>query len=302
MGKKRTSAAKKKQVAKKKKLSSAYGVSVLKGSTVSRNNGVIDANFASPVGANTNSHVKNPIRTLAHGDDGRATSINNSATTLKGNQKKSADATIMQPREISAQRLRVNHSENDEFHRLHASLEERSMALQARNNELCQRKKIRLQQQKKTKKGWGANFAQPLVTTNFAEATLTLAPKTTQELVDDATNHVARGMSEIGQSVASNLLTSMSGQSSLAAAAGLDWKLRAYESSNMQTKQSNASPQLQHPNNPFAAFESDSDNEWTDKADDKPNSVQRFQFQPASFSFQPDVPQIALDDDIDPDL
>ena len=302
MGKKRTSAAKKKQVAKKKKLSSAYGVSVLKGSTVSRNNGVIDANFASPVDANNNSHVhvKNPIRTLVHGDDGRATSINNSATTLKGNQKKSADATMMQAREISAQRLRVKHSENDEFHRLHASLEERSMALQARNDELRQRKKIRLQQQQK-KKGWGANFVQPLVTTNFAEATLTLAPKTTQELVDDATNHVARGMSEIGQSVASNLLTSMSGQSSLAAAAGLDWKLRAYESSSVP-KQASASPQLQHPNNPFAAFECDSDNEWTDKADDKPNSVQRFQFQPASFSFQPDVPQIALDDDIDPDL
>lgn len=287
MGKKRTSAAKKKQVAKKKKLSSAYGVSVLKGSTVSRNNGVIDANFASPVDANNNSSLKNPIRTLANGDDGKVKRDNN-------HQRKSADATI-RSQEIFGQRSLVNHSENDEFHHLHASLEERSMALQARNDELRQRKKIRLQHQKK---GWGTNFARPLVP-NFADATLTFAPKTTQELVDDATNHVARGMSEIGQSVASIVFPAASGQSSLAVAVGLDWKLRAYESSNMQTKQSNAQ---QHLNNPFAAFESDSDNEWTDKAEDKPNSVQRFQFQPASFLFQPDVSQIAFDDDVDPDL
>lgn len=298
MGKKRASAAKKKQVAKKKKLSSAYGVSVLKGSKVSRNNGVIDANFASPVDANNNysSHIKNPIRTLANGDEGKAKTNNNSATIFNGNhQKKSADAT-MQAREKSGQRSRVNHSENDEFHRLHASSEERSVALQVRNDELRQRKKIRSQQQKK---GWGTNFARPLVP-NFAEATLTLAPKTTQELVDDATICVARGMSNIGQSVASNVFSATSGQSSLAAAAGLDWKLRAYETYNMQTKQSNAQ---QHPNNPYAAFESDSDdNEWTDNDDDKPNSVQRFQFQPASFSLQPDVSQSELDNEVDPDL
>ena len=296
MGKKRTSAAKKKQVAKKKKLSSVYGVSVLKGSTVSRNNGVIDANFASPVDANNNSHMKNQILIMANGDEGK-TKCHNSATMFNGNhQKKSADGT-MQTREKSAQRSRVSHSgESDEFHRLQSSLEERSMALQARNGELRQRKKIRLQQQKK---GWGSNFARPMVTNNFAEATLILAPKTTQELVDDATNHVARGMSEIGQSVASDLFTAMSGQSSLAVAAGLDWKVRAYESSNMETKKLNAQ---QHPNNPYAAFESDSDNEWTDKAEEKPTSVQRFQFQPASFSFQPAISQIALDYDIDPDL
>jgi hypothetical protein len=67
----------------------------------------------------------------------------------------------------------------------------------------------------------------------------------------------------------------------------------------METKKLNAQ---QHPNNPYAAFESDSDNEWADKAEEKPTSVQRFQFQPASFSFQPDISQIALDYDIDPDL
>jgi len=288
MGKKKTTnAVKKKQVAKKNRLSSAYGVSVLKGGTISRNNGVIETKSTSV--ADGNSHAKNPSGTSTNGEG----TANNKALNI--NDQNSAE-NFMPTREISGQRAQVRHVENDEFQRLHASLEERSLALQSRKDEQRRSKKERLQQQKK---GWG-KFARPSAT-NFTQATLTLAPKTTQELVDDATNRVAQGMAEIGQRACNALdSTAMPGQSSLATAAGLDWKLR----SSSMTNHANT-PQHQY-NNVYAALdvESDSDNDWTE-AGSKPMCAQQFQFKPASFAFQPTASSSGFSngvDDIDPDL
>jgi hypothetical protein len=287
MGKKKINAVKKKQVAKKNRLSSAYGVSVLKGGTISRNNGVIDTKSTSV--ADGNSHTKNPSGTSTNGQG----TANNKALNI--NDQNSAEI-FMPTREISSQQPRVRHVENDEFQRLHASLEERSLALQSRKDEQRRSKKVRLQQQKK---GWG-NFARPSAT-NFTQATLTLAPKTTQELVDDATNRVAQGMAEVGQRACNALdALAMPGQSSLATAAGLDWKLR----SSSMTNHANT-PRHQN-NNLYATLdaESDSDNDWTE-AGSKPMCAQQFQFKPASFAFQPYASSMGISngvDDIDPDL
>ncbi|KAL3779711.1 hypothetical protein ACHAW5_004557 [Stephanodiscus triporus] len=280
MGKKKANAAKKKQVAKTNRLSSAYGVSVLKGGTISRNNGVIDTK--STLLADSSSHAKNPHETSTNGE-GKA---KNTALTC---YDRNSSEMLLSTREISGHRPRVSHVENDEFQRLYASLEERSLALQARKDEQRRSKKVRMQQQKK---GWG-KFERPSATI-FAEATLTLAPKTTQELVDDATNRVAQGMIEIGQRTTNALdASAMPGQSSLAAAAGLDWKLRV----SSMTDQANV-PQ----NNSYAALdiESDSDNDWAE-AENKPKLI----FEPASFSFRPSVTPLTLShsaDDINPDL
>mmetsp|Transcript_22759 Transcript_22759/g.38956 ORF Transcript_22759/g.38956 Transcript_22759/m.38956 type:complete len:269 (-) Transcript_22759:42-848(-) len=268
MGKKRTNAAKKKQAAKKKKLSATYGVSVLKGGTHAKNNGTIAVNI------NTDSSTSKKHKGAASNGEGNSKNTPMDATMTLG------------------RRSRGRNDENNEFQRMHASLEERSLALQARKDDQKRSKKER---QKHQKKGWG-KFVRP---TNFAPATLTLAPKSTQQLVDDAADHVARGMNEIGQRAVNPLdgLSVAPGQSSLAAAASLNWQMRV---SNV----ANQAPQTQNQNNSFAVLgdDSDSDNEWVDK---KKKAVQQFQFKPASFSFQPAVSNTLASsgrDEIDPDL
>ena len=139
---------------------------------------------------------------------------------------------------------------------------------------------------KKQKQGWGNNFAGP---TSMAPATLNLT-KTTQQLLDDAANQITQ-MSDFGQRLAP-----AEGQSSLAAAAGVNWNSNV-TAEKMQEKAEMQKAQL----NSFSALndDSDSDNEW---ADTKPAPPQ-FQFQPASFSFQSSfVPIGPSDEDIDPDL
>lgn len=275
MGKKRNNAAKKKQVAKKKRLSSAYGVSVLKGGTIASKNGVLNAD---PINAG-NSHDKRQKIT---------------AKTSASHKKNDSGGMFSSTQDAPGKRTRDRQDENDEFERMHASLEERSLALQARKGDQRRSKKER----QKRQKGWG-KFARP--SSNFAPATLTLAPKSTRELVDDAADQVARGMNEIGQREThlSDGTLAKPGQSSLAAAASLNWKMRV---SNV------ADPVQQSKNqtNSFAALggDSDSDNEWADK---KARVVQQFQFKPASFSFQPAISNPlamgpAVDDDFDPDL
>jgi len=284
MGKKRTNTAKKKQAAKKKKLSSTFGVSVLKGGTLASQNGVIlDAN---PVADGNKSQTK------------KQKGNNAKKIAPEKNHGNGKNNTFMQASAVPGKRTRDRQGEKDEFDRMHASLEERSLASRARKEDQQRGKKAR--QKTRQKKGWG-KFARP-ENTNFAPATLTLAPKTTQELVDDAANQVAQGMVEIGQSMATNPLggvSAMAGQSSLAAAANFNWKMHA---SNV----SDRAEQPQNHSNAFAALEgdSDSDNEWGDK---KAQPIQQFQFKPASFSFQaptlnPQVMGPALDDDFDPDL
>jgi hypothetical protein len=124
----------------------------------------------------------------------------------------------------------------------------------------------------------------------------------TQELVDDAADRMAEGMNEIGQRaqrVNNPLLHGLSAtprQSSLAAAASLNWNMRESSVANQLSE-----PQAQTKNNPFIAFEDDSDseNEWASKKDVK---AQQFQFQPASFSFQPTISHAPQDEYVDPDL
>ena len=311
MGKKRNNAAKKKQAAKKKRLSSAYGVSVLKGGTLTQNNGVIDKN-ALVAAANGNGSKSQPQHN-GKKNSGEARSNNDNG---EGNTKNIVDSKI-QP----GKRPRGSpNGENDDFDRLHASLEERSLALHARNEE--QRRSKKGGRQKQQKKGWG-KFAQPSsAVTNFAPATLTLAPKSTQQLVDDTANQVALGMNEIGQSQSSSStmtnplldgpqssamgIAPTPGKSSLATAASLNWKLRVSNVTTTQQQKQQESEQSKK--NSFAAldFDSDSDNEWTDTK--KGKIVQQFQFKPASFSFQsstvpnPSQQLSADDDDIDPDL
>eukprot|EP00584_Thalassiosira_punctigera_P021473 CAMPEP_0172562810 /NCGR_PEP_ID=MMETSP1067-20121228/98508_1 /TAXON_ID=265564 ORGANISM="Thalassiosira punctigera, Strain Tpunct2005C2" /NCGR_SAMPLE_ID=MMETSP1067 /ASSEMBLY_ACC=CAM_ASM_000444 /LENGTH=284 /DNA_ID=CAMNT_0013353115 /DNA_START=97 /DNA_END=951 /DNA_ORIENTATION=+ len=284
MGKKRTNVAKKKLAAKKKRLSSTYGVSVLKGGTLASKNGVLDEN---PIG-NDNLHTrKRTGHVTSSNDDRSATNQAYAKRHVNGKEK----PTIRE----SGKRTRDGQSENKEFERMHVSLEERCLAAQARKDDQRRSKKER---QKYRKKGWG-KFARPS-TNNFTPATLTLTPKNTQELVDDAANQVAQGMNDIGQRAAQpvNGLSVMPGQSSLAAAAGLGWKMQASIAPN-QT--------LPHQNpNSFAALgeDSDGDNEWTNK---QTNKVQQFRFKPASFSFQSNISYVpamgpGANDDIDPDL
>jgi len=311
MGKKRNNATKKKQAAaKKKRLSSTYGVSVLKGGT-------------------THSSKQNNAN-ASIGIDGKQ-GKKGGAVPNNGevNNKHIPDNSLQQQPGKKRSRNSNDGSEQDDFNHQYASLEERSLALQTRKAELQKKKKGNRRQQKK--KGWGSKFAGPsnIATTKFAPATLTLAPKSTQQLVDDAANQVARGMNEIGSSsnhheqsmMVTNPIvggtvssTAIPGQSSLAAAASHNWKLRV---SNLDTQTQQQVAQSQ--NNPYAALDTDSDddsdNEWSDRK--KHKVVQQFQFKPASFSFQSsatttsstvsnDIPQImgpsVEDNDIDPDL
>lgn len=285
MGKKRANATKKKQAAKKKKLSSAYGISVEKGGTIARNNGNLGASSV----PNGTSHAKKQSGSVTGGGN-----TNNNKSSGKQSYYGKSDP------EKDVGSKRPQESQSNEFQRMHASLEERSRALQARKKEQLRRRKgLR----KSQRKGWN-EFAGPTVP-KFAPATLTLAPKSTQELVDDAANQVAQGMCEIGQrgmlQHAISQYDGMSvapGQSSLAAAASLSWKPDVSHGSNQ------AQPEATQ-NNPYAAFggDSDSDNEWTEK---KSKVVQQFQFKAASFSFLPAAPNsqavISGPDEIDPDL
>lgn len=175
-------------------------------------------------------------------------------------------------------RLKDHRSENCEFQRMHASLEERSLALQTHKHS---QRRIKTKQLKKGQKE---------IAPQFSPATLNLASQTTQELVDDAADQMAQGMNQIGQRTKTNVsggLSSVPGQSSLAAVASRNWKMRL----------SNVPNQRPHQTNPFAALEDDSDK------DDELNTVQQFQFKPASFSFSPSFPNARpVPDDIDPDL
>ena len=322
MGKKRNNATKKKQAAaKKKRLSSAYGVSVLKGGTTHSSK----QNNANATSTTIGIDGK-------QGKKGGAVPNNG-----EGNTKHIPDNNSLQ--QLGKKRARNSNdiSEQDDFNHQYASLEERSLALTARKAELQKKKKGNRRQQ--NKKGWGSKFAGPSSSNTttipkFAPATLTLAPKTTQQLVDDAANEVARGMNEIGSSsnhqqsmmvtnpllgvTTASSMAILPGQSSLAAAASHNWKLRVSNISDTQKQQQQQAVQ-QSQNNPYAALDTDSDddsdNEWSDKK--KQKVVQQFQFKPASFSFQSsatatsnavsnDIHQImgpsVEDNDIDPDL
>lgn len=160
MGKKRNNAAKKKGA--KKKISATYGVSVLKGGTIARNNGVIETRAM----------------------DGKAPISVNKQTT-----KPSVAKVAQSHKENRGKGSSCGLSERDEFAWQHASLEERSLMQQSQKKQ--QREK------KKQKQGWGGNFAGPL---SMAPATLNLT-KTTQQLVDDAANQITQ-MSDFGQRLA----------------------------------------------------------------------------------------------------
>lgn len=261
MGKKRNNAAKKKQLGKKKTVSATYGVSVLKGGTIARNNGIIE--------------TRNPM------DANKA----NNKQSLKANNNLPADADETHQFMNNQKKSGTNNKEQNEFLREQASLEERSLIQQAHKKQ--QPRKLRNQ-----KKGWGNNFARP---SSMAQPILNLT-KTTQQLVDDAANQITQ-MSEIGQRLVSQHPAS-EGQSSLAAAAGVNFNLSTHNNGMQEEINVEYS---QH--NPFAALEdgSDSDNEWTDsKKHSKPS---QFQFQPASFAFQSSfVPVGSVADEIDPDL
>ncbi|KAL7491284.1 hypothetical protein ACHAWT_000688 [Skeletonema menzelii] len=270
MGKKRNNAAKKKKATKKKQnLSAAFGVTVQKGGTIARNNGVINKNA------------------LADGQN--AQPRNNKIGSSNATASTSADAAMSTNEQPGTRPS--NSNENDEFRRLHASLEERQLALQARQKE-CQKKK---RGRKSQKKGWG-KFAHPSTKVEFASATLNLGPKSTEQLINEAADHVAMGMTDIGQSAASShyAAASADGKSSLAAAAGLNWKMQlSHTNTSMQP-----SPEQ---SNPFAALDedSDSDNEWSEK---KADTTPQFHFQPASFSFQSAPAVTQCNQDVDPDL
>lgn len=211
-------------------------------------------------------------------------------TKKQAGQKSNAAALhhLEDSKRIQSKESQLCQKEKNEFLRLHASLEERSLILQAQKDQQQKSKKHR----QKQKNGWG-NFARP-GSWNTAPATLTLAPKTTQQLVNDAADRVAQ-ISEIGQQRPPPTSADVTpGTSSLAAAAGLDWMTNAARVNSMQQSQNRL--------NSFAALDdgSDSENEWTEK---KPAKVLQFHFQPASFSFQSNFVAVGpSEDDIDPDL
>mmetsp|Transcript_20067 Transcript_20067/g.41780 ORF Transcript_20067/g.41780 Transcript_20067/m.41780 type:complete len:284 (+) Transcript_20067:53-904(+) len=283
MGKKRNNSVKKKQAAKKNKLSSAFGVSVLQGGTIARTNGFLDI---IPMAVVTSKGMKQKAATSTN-YIGKTMKCDIANTNIGNSQRNSSTP-------------QKNHHEQNEFDRLHASLEERSLALQARKNDQLVNKKERRKQQKN---GWG-KFARP-VQDKFAPATLNLDPKTTQELVDDAANQVAMGMKEIGQRAAINSFALLSaeplpGQSSLAAAAGMNWKQRDSTNQNGDTKQTH------NEKNPFAALNWGSDDDLDENYSKAAKSVPHLKFQPASFSFQSKItyppPTGPLNNDFDPDL
>lgn len=284
MGKKRNNTAKKKKATKR------FGVSVSKGGTIARNNGVIVVD--------KDNHADGQNAQQSKNKKGKS---NSTAATLPSGEITSISIN----RQLHTQNVPVksnaagNNQEIDEFHRLHASLEERSLALLSRQKETQKKKKGRHSQKKK---GWGKHYAHPSAKVDFTPATLDLGPKSTEQLVKEATNHVAMGMTDIGQSIVGNHASpstvgqssNLAGQSSLAAAAGLNWQMQMNSTAQQQQQQTIEQ------NNPFAALdndsESDDDNGWSvKKVDLKP----QFQFQPASFSFQPAQ---VLNEDVDPDL
>ena len=284
MGKKRNN------IAKKKKATKRFGVSVSKGGTIARNNGVIVVD--------KDNHADGQNAQQSKNKKGKS---NSTAATLPSGEITSISIN----RQLHTQNVPVksnaagNNQEIDEFHRLHASLEERSLALLSRQKETQKKKKGRHSQKKK---GWGKHYAHPSAKVDFTPATIDLGPKSTEQLVKEATNHVAMGMTDIGQSIVGNHASpstvgqssNLAGQSSLAAAAGLNWQMQLNNTAQQQQQQTIEQ------NNPFAALdndsESDDDNDWSvKKVDSKP----QFQFQPASFSFQPAQ---VLNEDVDPDL
>jgi hypothetical protein len=146
MGKKRNNAAKKKQGATKKKISATYGVSVLKGGTIARKNGIIQT--SNPMDAKT------PNKQTVKVHASKIVQSNDSNTSKKSG---------------------CSQNEQKEFARQQASLEERSLMQQSQKNH--QRK------MKKQKKGWGNNFAQPSA---MAPPTLNLTKTTQQLVDDAA--------------------------------------------------------------------------------------------------------------------
>jgi hypothetical protein len=134
MGKKRNNAAKKKKATKR------FGVSVSKGGTIARNNGVIvvdkDNHYADGQNAqqSKNKRGKSSITATAlPSGDTTSVSINGQLHTQNVSVKSNAAG---------------NNQEKDEFHRLHASLEERSLALLSRQKETQKKKKGRHSQKK----------------------------------------------------------------------------------------------------------------------------------------------------------
>ena len=105
-------------------------------------------------------------------------------------------------------------------------------------------------------------------------------------------------MNEIGQQGTNpfNGVSAIPGQSSLAVAASLNWKMQV---SNV----GNQAPQSQNQNNSFVAFDEDSDSD-NGCANRKVKVIKQDQFKPASFSFQPTIisNSPADNDDVDPDL
>lgn len=278
MGKKRTNGPKKKQ-ARKKKLSSAYGVSVLKGGTQL-------------------AREKHGANLIDDGNgDGNAVSKQRSGVRKNTGEGKSkhqslGDNPLLSPHDTRKKRSPGSGGEREEFQRMHNSLEERSLTALARKQE--QRKRKNGQRRHQQKKGWG-KFTGP----SFAQATLNISPKSTNELVNDAADQIARGMSEIGQKAVPNMYDGLQvapGQSSLAAAASLNWQLRVSNNADSNRAQQQSPTEK----NSFAALEdnSDSDNEWEEK---NFNSVKQFQFKPASFTFQSTVSKPPAGD-VDPDL
>ena len=262
MGKKRNNAAKKKQVGKKKKISATYGVSVQKGGTIARNNGIIEP--------------RNPMA-----DNNKTT--NNKQSMKSNNHHLSTDESYQS--KTNQKKSGASHKEQNEFLREQASLEERSLMQQSQ-------KKQQPRKSKNQKKGWGNNFAQP---TSMAQPILNLN-KTTQQLVDDAANQITQ-MSEIGQRL-NPQNPAPEGQSSLAAAAGVNFN---WSSNNNGMQEEIKVEQSQHNSFAALGYESDSDNEWADsKQQSKPPQFQfqpaSFAFQ-SSF-----VPVGSAEDEIDPDL
>eukprot|EP00957_Ditylum_brightwellii_P004464 339498-Ditylum_brightwellii.AAC.1 len=138
---------------------------------------------------------------------------------------------------------------------------------------------------------------------NLTPATLTLEPKTAAEMVEDATNYVALGMTDIGKqqqqttaAAPSNLLQVLAAQ-----------KRNEWNAQDVQRQRDEEEFQKgRDPNNPFGALGG-----WQDDSDDEAeqNKTSHMQFAPASFSFggggfaqttTPTQPQGYFE--IDPDL
>lgn len=284
MGKKKSKTAKKKQAkaasrAKQKAKTTAFGVSVVKGS---KGRGGAAAGGG---GNGGNDHAASFM--------GHNTNIKKSGGGGRSNATSSSANDAMQHE--TTRRAVSKDDERNEFDRQHASLQER---VEARQQKAGGKKRGNRKHQQHTQESQASSLF-----TNLAQSSIKLGPATVGEMVDDAADRVAAGMTAIGAALSPvggtagrpvappNTPSSIGGVGGntnmlqvLAAQKRQEWSAQKY----MLQPESTAKDD-QMGDNRFAGLDNgDSDfddNGWGADGDQPVDAPPAFNFAPASFAF-----------------